>query len=103
MLTGEARDAFTGVPIDAINTGGAISARVGVALVHVDLTVATRSTRLAATLVAADQVFTVASKLARIRLALIDLGLTNPAGVPWMTVAGKTVVSIDALATMARG
>lgn len=50
------------LPIDAIDASGAVPARVGVALVDVDLAVPARSARLAAALVPADQVFAVACK-----------------------------------------
>lgn len=42
------------------------------------------------------------SELAGIRLALVDLGLTDPARVPRMTVAGEAVVPVDALAPVTR-
>lgn len=42
------------LPVDAVNASGAVSAGVGVALVHVDFTVTSRRARLTTTLVAAD-------------------------------------------------
>lgn len=47
------------LPVDAIDAGGPIPARVGVAFVDVDLTVAARRAWLAAALVATNQVFAV--------------------------------------------
>lgn len=102
MLAREARNALASVPVDSIDACGSIPARVGVALVDVDLTVASRRARLTAALVAAYQILTMTSKLARVRLALIDLSLADPAGVPWVTVAGEAVVSVDALAAVTR-
>lgn len=42
------------------------------------------------------------SELTRIRFTLVDLGLTNPAGVPWVAVAGETVVAVYTFASVTR-
>lgn len=93
---------MTGVPVDAVYAFGAMSTRIAVALVHVDFAVGTGSSRLTATYVTSDQVFTVSAKLTRVRFAFVDLDLTQIPGVPRVALAGERIVPIDADSPVAR-
>lgn len=64
-------------PINAIDTRGAISTRVAVALVNVDLAVVTGSAGLAYALVTVDEILTDAAVLTRIRVAFVQLVLAK--------------------------
>ena len=77
MLSGVSGQTVAGVAVDAVHAGGAIAAGIAETFVDVVLAVAARRPRLAAALVAADQVLAVAPELARIRLAFVDLRLQN--------------------------
>jgi hypothetical protein len=74
-------------PVYAIYTLGAITTRIAVALVDINLAVRPRGARLAATLVAIDEVLTESSKLARVTLTLIDLRLAKVTSETRMAVA----------------
>jgi hypothetical protein len=90
-------------PVYAVDTFSAIATRIAVALVDVDLTVGSRGARLAAALVAINEVLTMAAKLAGVALTLVDLCLAEVASKTWVTVASERVLSIDTLPSMTRG
>jgi hypothetical protein len=94
---------LTHSPVYAIHTFGAIATWIAVALVNVDLTVGPSGARLAAALIAINEVLTVSAKLARVTFTFIDLGLAEVASKTWVTVASKRVLSIDTLPSMTRG
>jgi len=73
-------------PVYTVYTLGAITTRIAVALVDINLAVGPRGARLAPALVTVDEVLTQSSKLARVTLTLIDLCLTKVTGKTRMAV-----------------
>jgi hypothetical protein len=90
------------LPVNSIHTLRSIAARIGVALVDIDLAVGTRSSRLTAALIPIYQIFTLASKLAWVRGTLIQLGVAQSAGKPWVTGAGERVFAVNTLTPVTR-
>ena len=84
-------------PVYTVYTLGAITTRIAVALVDVNLAVGPCGARLAATLVTVDEVLTESSKLARVTLTLINLCLAKVTSETWMAVACERVLTIDTL------
>ena len=101
MLAGESRDAVASVAIDAVDASGAIAAGIAKALVDIVLAIAARSPRLAAALIAADEIFAMTTKLARIRLAFVDLRLAQESVVSGVALARERIDAVDAISVMA--
>jgi hypothetical protein len=76
-------------PVYAVDTFSAIATWIAVALVDVDLTVGSCGARLAAALVAINEVLTMATKLAGVALTLVDLCLAEVASKTRVTVASE--------------
>lgn len=88
-------------PVYTVYTLGAITTRIAVALVDINLAVGPRGAGLAATLVTVDEVLTESSKLARVTLTLIDLCLAKVTSETRMAVACERVLTIDTLSPVA--
>lgn len=102
-MSSEARNTITRIAIDAIDASGAVSARIAEAFVDVVFTIAARCSRLTTALIPSNQIFAMATELARIRFALIDLRLAQKTIVAWLALACERVDTIDAVAVMTRG
>lgn len=89
-------------PVYTVYTLGAITTRIAVALIDINLAVGPRGARLAATLVTVDEVLTESSKLARVTLTLIDLCLAKVTSETRMAVARERVLTIDTLSPVTR-
>jgi hypothetical protein len=87
-------------PVYTIYTLGAITTRIAVALVDINLAVGPRGAWLAATLVTVDEVLAESSKLARVALTLINLCLAQVTSETRMAVARERVLTINTLATV---
>lgn len=72
------------------------------AFVHIHLAILARRSGFAATAIAAREIFALTTKLAWIRFAFVDLGLTQIARVAWMALARERIVAIDTETTIAR-
>jgi hypothetical protein len=94
-------NALTSILVDSINARSSVAARITVALVDVDFTVCSRSSRQATASVASNEILTMAIVLARIRFTFIDLGLAEVSGVSSIALACEGVVSVNTGSTMA--
>lgn len=72
------------------------------AFVHIYFTVFARRSGLAATPIATGEIFALATELAWIRFAFVDLRLAQIARVAWMALACERVVAVYAEAAIAR-
>lgn len=71
------------------------------AFVYIHFTIFARRTGFATTPIAAGEIFALATKLAWIRFAFVDLCLAQIARVAWMALACERVVAVDAKAAIA--
>lgn len=90
------------LPVDSIDAPCVVPTRIAVALVDVDLTVRSRSARLAYALITIYQVLTDTAELARVRLTLVYLCVTQVTREPRMAHADKGVFAVDTLAMLTR-
>lgn len=102
MQSGEPWDTLTRIAIDTIYAGSAITTRITMTFVYIDLAIFPRCSGLATTTIATNQILAVSSELAWIRFTFVDLGLAEVACVAGTAFACERVVTIDATATMAR-
>lgn len=89
-------------PVNAINALGAISARIAIAFVDINLAVKARSTGSTTTLISVDEIFAVASVLTWVRHTFIKLNLAQIAGEARLAGASEGVLTVDTFSAIAR-